>query len=488
MSESPWSNDAEQAVLGAMLLDGDAITQASAILDDTMFYRDAHRLLFARMQALAATGSAVDPVTLQASLNGDLDKIGGMEYLGTLIDVVPTAGHLESHAQIVRDHATRRRLIGAATTLIADAYGRVPVADLVAQVGVLAAYTGSTHEPVDGLTRARTLRAVMEHPENLTPPRVVVPGLAWQGRITLMSAREGVGKSTLIGAGAAAATTGGEFLGERCLHGPVVWVLIEEALSDLTIRAVRFQTDLDRLHILERPARPLASLVAEVERVNPVLAVVDTLHRFASAERQAAHAQTTDAGKSDAWAPIMAALDQIAHVRGHAVLLSAQAVKATGEYRDSSEIGHGVDFVCNLVRPDKDSPVRRLEWAKARGLTLETITLELRGDTYVRGGVVQKRLTKGRQKVLDVLEPPMTFTEWEQAADIPDTSFKRAVKYLCDHGYAAKGADDTYGWGHKGQIGANGPTGPTSPEGPTNPRTVSASGGPLDQVEDRYGI
>ena len=122
--QAPWSNDAEQAVLGAMLLDQDAALKAAELLDDTMFYREAHRLLYRAMTALTERGDVIDPVTLREELGkrGDLDRAGGMEYLGSLIDVVPTAANVEYHARIVRDKALLRRLIEAATGIVQEAY------------------------------------------------------------------------------------------------------------------------------------------------------------------------------------------------------------------------------------------------------------------------------------------------------------------------------------------------------------------------------
>src|SRR5207249_2555765 len=117
--QTPWSNEAEQAVLGAMLLDQDAALKAAELLDDTMFYREGHRLLFRSMIALTERGDVIDPVTLRDELlrRGDLDRAGGMEYLGSLIDVVPTAANVEYHAKIVRDKAVLRRLIEAAAAI-----------------------------------------------------------------------------------------------------------------------------------------------------------------------------------------------------------------------------------------------------------------------------------------------------------------------------------------------------------------------------------
>ena len=122
--QAPWSNEAEQAVLGAMLLDQDAALKAAEFLDDTMFYREGHRLLFRAMIALTERGDVIDPVTLRDELarRGDLDRAGGIEYVATLIDVVPTAANVEYHAKIVRDKAVLRRLVEAATGIIQDVY------------------------------------------------------------------------------------------------------------------------------------------------------------------------------------------------------------------------------------------------------------------------------------------------------------------------------------------------------------------------------
>jgi replicative DNA helicase len=122
--QAPWSNEAEQAVLGAMLLDQDAALKAAELLDDTMFYREAHRVLFRGMVTLAERSDVIDPITLRDELlrRGDLDRAGGMEYIGSLIDVVPTAANVDYHCRIVRDKAVLRRLVEAATSIIQGVY------------------------------------------------------------------------------------------------------------------------------------------------------------------------------------------------------------------------------------------------------------------------------------------------------------------------------------------------------------------------------
>lgn len=121
---APWSSEAEQAVLGAMLLDQDAALRATELLDDTMFYREANRRLFRAMVALTERRTVIDHVTLRDELirRGELDSAGGLEYVGELLDAVPTAANLEFHARIIREKAILRRLIESATAIVTEAY------------------------------------------------------------------------------------------------------------------------------------------------------------------------------------------------------------------------------------------------------------------------------------------------------------------------------------------------------------------------------
>jgi replicative DNA helicase len=131
---APWSAEAEQAVLGAMLLDQDAALRAVELLDDTMFYREAHRRLFRTMLALTERRVVIDHVTLHDELErrGELEAAGGVDYLAELVDAVPTTANLEFHTKIVRDKAILRRLIETATSVIAEAYeGRSGAGDLL---------------------------------------------------------------------------------------------------------------------------------------------------------------------------------------------------------------------------------------------------------------------------------------------------------------------------------------------------------------------
>lgn len=122
--QPPYSAEAEQAVLGAMLLDQQAALDACELLNETLFYREGHRRLFRAMRTLIERGGVIDPITLRDELGrtGELEAVGGVEYLSYLLDFTPTAANLAFHAGIVREKGLLRRLIEVATGIVQEAY------------------------------------------------------------------------------------------------------------------------------------------------------------------------------------------------------------------------------------------------------------------------------------------------------------------------------------------------------------------------------
>lgn len=132
--QPPYAADAEQAVVSAMLMDPDAILRAAEHVDDTMFYREGHRRIFRAMIALSERGDVVDPLTLidELSRRAELDAVGGREYIGFLVDAVPTSANVEFHAKIVREKAMLRRLIETSTAIVTEAFeGQATAAQLL---------------------------------------------------------------------------------------------------------------------------------------------------------------------------------------------------------------------------------------------------------------------------------------------------------------------------------------------------------------------
>ena len=127
----PQAIEAEQSVLGAMMLDSRVIEEVSGELESRDFYRSDHQQIFEEIIRLDASDDAVDVVTVSESLanKSELDKIGGLAYLGTLARNTPNTSNVKSYAKIIRERAILRRLIESSNDIIAQAYqpeGRTP--------------------------------------------------------------------------------------------------------------------------------------------------------------------------------------------------------------------------------------------------------------------------------------------------------------------------------------------------------------------------
>src|SRR3989338_7045483 len=121
----PQNIEAEQSLLGALLIDKDSIVRISEILHPSNFYRtEQHGPIFEAVQSLFEKREPIDLVTVTEELKrkGFYDKVGGSAYLTTLVNVVPTSAHIEHYAKIIKGHAVRRSLITQATRLIEKAY------------------------------------------------------------------------------------------------------------------------------------------------------------------------------------------------------------------------------------------------------------------------------------------------------------------------------------------------------------------------------
>src|ERR1043166_5700085 len=109
----PQDVAAEQGVLGGMLLSKDAIADVVEILKTHDFYRPVHSTIFDIVLDLYGRGEPADALTVAAALadSGDLQRIGGVPYLHTLIESVPTAANASYYARIVSERAILRRLV-----------------------------------------------------------------------------------------------------------------------------------------------------------------------------------------------------------------------------------------------------------------------------------------------------------------------------------------------------------------------------------------
>ena len=109
----PQAIDAEMAVIGAMLIEKEAITKAIDIITENDFYKEIHRQIFITVRDLYLENQPVDIISVSDALkkNAMFAEIGGASYLASLIDSVQTAANVEYHASIIREKSILRQLI-----------------------------------------------------------------------------------------------------------------------------------------------------------------------------------------------------------------------------------------------------------------------------------------------------------------------------------------------------------------------------------------
>ncbi len=120
----PHSVEAEQSVLGGILLDTSAWDKIADLLTESDFYRNEHRLIWRHIGRLTGLAQPVDVITVAESLesNAELEKAGGLVYLGTLAQNVPSAANIRRYAEIVRERAIMRKLVEVGSEIATSAY------------------------------------------------------------------------------------------------------------------------------------------------------------------------------------------------------------------------------------------------------------------------------------------------------------------------------------------------------------------------------
>lgn len=181
----PHNTEAEQAVLGAILIDPDALYEVGELLRPESFYRPAHGWLYEAIQTLHGRNEPLDIVAIEEELRrmGKLADFGGITYLFDLANAVPTSINAATYAEIVAGAATRRRLLTAAGKIAKAAYDTtVAVGDVqaLAENELMAATSAATGSTVKAPRRymSEYIDAFMADVIATESPRVVKTGLA----------------------------------------------------------------------------------------------------------------------------------------------------------------------------------------------------------------------------------------------------------------------------------------------------------------------
>jgi replicative DNA helicase len=209
----PQDLDAEQSVLGGMLLSKDAIADVVEILKGADFYKPAHETIYQAILDVYAKGEPADPITIAAELTkrGEITKVGGASYLHTLVQTVPTAANAEYYAEIVHERAVLRRLVEAGTRITQMGYAADDDVDEIvnrAQAEIYAVTEQRTSE--DYLPLGDIMEGALDEieaigsrsgemtgvPTGFTDLDQLTNGLH-PGQMIIIAARPAMGKSTL---------------------------------------------------------------------------------------------------------------------------------------------------------------------------------------------------------------------------------------------------------------------------------------------------
>ncbi len=208
----PYSQFAEQAVLGSVLIDPESFSVIATILNDDDFYLSEHRQVYAAMKTMFNESKKIDVVTLinRLSESGACDKAGGVKYIKLLAESVPTSTNIRDYANIVRDKATLRRLIGVCSEISDIAYSEEgKVADIVGSAEQKIYDLANNKTGDDFRTIEEVLVNVVDHLEALTNEKEGEKGLQTgysaldkvligmgPGDMVLVGARPGMGKTS----------------------------------------------------------------------------------------------------------------------------------------------------------------------------------------------------------------------------------------------------------------------------------------------------
>jgi replicative DNA helicase len=210
----PQNLEAEQSVLGAMMLSAEAIADAVEIVHPEDFYRSANRKIYEALRQIYARGDSVDIITATEELkrSGRLEEVGGALYLRDLTDQVPTPAGAAHYARIVAQAALLRRLISAAADIMELGYSSPDDPESVADEAEQRIYDVARREDRDQVADiGQLVDQAMDDLESIQNREAQFAGIPTgfrdldsllsglqEGNLIVVAARPGVGKSSLV--------------------------------------------------------------------------------------------------------------------------------------------------------------------------------------------------------------------------------------------------------------------------------------------------
>ena len=364
----PHSIEAEQSVLGGILLDASARDKIADLIGEPDFYRFEHRLIFRHIGRLTKQAQPVDVITVAESLenNAELDKAGGLAYLGSLAQNVPFAANIRRYAEIVSEHAARRSLIGLANEIQSSCTAAgADTAQIIRQ-------TRAALDRVKPPTRGFNLLYGADLCNTPTMRWLVLGVLPAEGIAGLYGA-SGSGKSFLTLGLACAVAAGAKWFGRRVTQCFVTYVCLEgEAGMRKRVKAWSLHHNKpipDAMRFIMQPFNLLSDDVSELAKAIIAaggaggMVILDTLNRAAPG---------ADENSSVDMGSLIAAAKELQTLLGGLVLLVHHTGKdSTKGLRGHSSLYAALDGAIEVTATDS-----RRVWSVAKSKD------DLTGDAY----------------------------------------------------------------------------------------------------------
>jgi len=428
----PHSDEAEESVLGAILIDKDAMVEVSGLLKPEHFYQERHGLIFEAAKALYEDREPIDVVTVSEKLKSIkvLRKVGGVSYLTELVNRVPTSAHALNYAKIIKNLATKRELISAASKMVEDSFDEASELEIILEKAEKAVFSLSQQhlsrnfihikdalaESFDRLDELhKTSGGMRGIPTGFSDLDNVLAGLQ-RSNLLILAARPGVGKTSLALNVAQYAAV------EKKI--PVGFFSLEMSQEELVDRLLVAQADIDAwklktgklnendftrlsdamgelaeapLFIDDTPGMSISELRTKARRLQVEtgvqLIIVDYL--------QLAHSRNLE-NRVQEISEVSMGLKNLARELKVPVLSLSQLSRAVehrgnprpqlADLRESGGIEQDADVVMFLFREnEEDLENYKLYVAKHRNGPLATVDLRFRGDRIRFYGVEKRR-------------------------------------------------------------------------------------------------
>jgi hypothetical protein len=357
LRQPPKSIEAEQGVLGALLLDASALAKVSDILATTDFYARSHKLIFDAIAALVREGKSVDPLSAfeQLAAGGNAEEVGGLVYLNQLAQGTPSAANLRRYAEIVVERSNLRAMISLSDQVATRAFKNEPAADILADAAAVLARLAEERKLGRAGIPALTLLELRDQAHELD---WLVKNMVPADSIGLIFGASQTFKSFVALDMALHVAHGLPWMGRRTKQGPVVIIAAEggrgiwsricawHKARGLPYDKVQVIVITVAVDLIAGAGAVVSTVEAKLTGVKPLLTVVDTLSQtFAgeenSAQEVSAYFREIGGRIRERWHCAVG----IIHHSGH---------NATERPRGSTAMGANVDWMFGVHRDEKE--------------------------------------------------------------------------------------------------------------------------------------